>query len=57
MRYDERFSVISDIMKLIQVDNGRVFTLHLRAGHKWSDGTSFTTEDFRYYWQDGATNS
>ena len=48
---------MSDIMKLIQVDNGRVLTLHLRAGHKWSDGTSFTTEDFPYYWQDVATNS
>jgi peptide/nickel transport system substrate-binding protein len=49
--------VILDIMKLIQVDNGRIFALHLRAGHKWSDGTRFTTEDFRYYWQDVATNS
>lgn len=46
-----------DIMKLIQVDNGRIFALHLRAGHKWSDGTRFTTEDFRYYWQDVATTS
>ncbi|QDY70655.1 ABC transporter substrate-binding protein [Qingshengfaniella alkalisoli] len=26
-------------------DNGLVYTFHLRAGHKWSDGTPFTAED------------
>lgn len=57
MRYDERFSVVPDILERIQVDNGRIFTLHLRSGHKWSDGTPFTTEDFRYYWEDVATNT
>ena len=38
------------------VDNvdSRVFTLHLRPGHKWSDGKPFTAEDFRYYWDDVA---
>ena len=40
------------------VDNvdSRIFTLHLRPGHKWSDGQPFTSEDFRYYWEDVANN-
>lgn len=45
-----------DILKSIEVKDGRVFTMHLRAGHKWSDGQPFTSEDFRYFWQDVATN-
>ena len=32
------------------------FTLKLRAGHKWSDGQPFTTEDFRFFWEDVANN-
>lgn len=46
-----------DLLKSIDVKDGRVFTMHLRAGHKWSDGQPFTSEDFRYYWQDIATNT
>ena len=34
----------------------RIFTFTLREGHRWSDGTPFTTEDFRYYWEDIALN-
>ena len=45
-----------DLLKSIEVNNGRVFTLRLRAGHKWSDGKPFTAEDFRYFWEDIATN-
>ena len=33
-----------------------MFTLHLRPGHRWSDGQPFTAEDFRYYWEDVANN-
>src|SRR5690606_13799082 len=29
---------------------------HLRPGHKWSDGQPFTTEDFRFWWEDIALN-
>jgi oligopeptide transport system substrate-binding protein len=29
-------------------DDGLVFTFHLRAGLKWSDGSPLTAEDFRY---------
>jgi peptide/nickel transport system substrate-binding protein len=28
----------------------------LREGHRWSDGHPFTTEDFRYFWEDIAQN-
>lgn len=45
-----------DILKAIDVKDGRVFTMRLRAGHKWSDGAPFTSEDFRYFWQDVASN-
>ena len=33
-----------------------IFTFHLRQGHSWSDGQPFTTEDFRYCWEDVANN-
>ncbi len=45
-----------DILKAIDVQDGRVFTLHLRKGMKWSDGQPFTTEDFRYWFEDVANN-
>jgi peptide/nickel transport system substrate-binding protein len=45
-----------DILKSIEVKDGRIFTLRLRAGHKWSDGAPFTSDDFRYFWEDVATN-
>jgi len=38
------------------VEKGRVFTFKLRAGHRWSDGRPFTSEDFRYYWEDIAND-
>src|SRR5262249_5555882 len=34
----------------------RRFTFHLRPGHKWSDGKPFTSEDFRYWYEDVALN-
>ncbi|MBP6011538.1 MAG: ABC transporter substrate-binding protein [Alphaproteobacteria bacterium] len=45
-----------DLLKSIDVKDGRVFTMRLRTGHKWSDGQPFTSEDFRYFWEDIATN-
>ena len=42
--------------KPIEIEEGRAFTMHLRDGHRWSDGAPFTTEDFRYWWEDVATN-
>lgn len=45
-----------DLLKAIEVKDGRIFTMRLRAGHKWSDGAPFTSEDFRYFWEDVASN-
>jgi len=45
-----------DILEDIQIEDGRRFTLVLREGHRWSDGTPFTSEDFRYWWEDVANN-
>lgn len=54
--YDEKLHVMPDILESFDVDADRVFTFHLRPGHKWSDGEPFTAEDFRYYWDDVANN-
>ncbi|MEM8873591.1 MAG: ABC transporter substrate-binding protein [Planctomycetota bacterium] len=37
--------------KLDVSDDGRSFVLHLRPGHRWSDGTPFTTADAMYWWE------
>ena len=54
--YDEGLKLVPDILERVEVENERVFTLHLRPGHRWSDGHPFTTEDFRYYWEDIANH-
>ncbi|MGW8269997.1 MAG: ABC transporter substrate-binding protein [Burkholderiales bacterium] len=54
--YDTRLNIVPDIAQSIDVKEGRIFTIKLRQGHKWSDGQPFTTEDFRYYWEDVANN-
>lgn len=56
VRYTPKFKLEPDILKGLDVEEGRIFTLHLRKGHKWSDGKPFTAEDFRYYWEDVAQN-
>ncbi len=48
--------IVPDILERLDVEDGRVFTLHLRPGHKWSDGHPFTSEDFRYWFEDVAGN-
>jgi peptide/nickel transport system substrate-binding protein len=54
--YNDKFKLQPDILESYEAKEGRDFTLKLRAGHKWSDGQPFTTEDFRYYWEDIANN-
>jgi len=54
--YDRKFNLVPDILEKVDAEDGRSFTLHLRKGHRWSDGHPFTAEDFRYYWEDIATN-
>ena len=56
MAYDTELNLVPDILEDIEVEDGRVFTMRLREGHRWSDGAPFTTEDFRYWWEDVATN-
>ncbi|WP_395676649.1 ABC transporter substrate-binding protein [Inquilinus sp.] len=50
--YGPDFQLHPDILQSIDVDGEKVFTLHLRPGHKWSDGQPFTSDDFRYFWED-----
>jgi peptide/nickel transport system substrate-binding protein len=54
--YDDKLKLHPDILASYEAKEGREFTLKLRAGHKWSDGHPFTTEDFRYFWEDIANN-
>lgn len=55
--YDETYSLEADILKDFTISpDGKVVTLILRRGHRWSDGHPFTTEDLRYWWEDVALN-
>ncbi|MEI4488546.1 ABC transporter substrate-binding protein [Frigidibacter sp. MR17.14] len=50
--YDAKLNLIPDILAGYEVEDDRVYTFHLREGHRWSDGHPFTAEDFRYCWED-----
>jgi peptide/nickel transport system substrate-binding protein len=54
--YDHNFNLVPDILAKVENERDRVFTLHLRPGHRWSDGNPFTTEDFRYWWEEVVGN-
>ncbi|POF32367.1 ABC transporter substrate-binding protein [Roseibium marinum] len=54
--YDEQLELVPDILKDVQVEDGRIFTLQTRKGHKWSDGHPFGAEDIRYYFEDVVSN-
>jgi len=54
--YDGNFDLHPDILRAVDVERGRVFTLHLRRGHKWSDGQPFTGRRFPYWWEDVTHN-
>lgn len=54
--YNEKLDIVPDILEWLEVEDGRIFTLKLREGHRWSDGRPFTAEDFRYFWEDVANN-
>ncbi len=56
MVYDDSLELVPDVLESCEVEDGRIFTLKLREGHRWSDGSPFTTEDFRYWWEDIANN-
>jgi peptide/nickel transport system substrate-binding protein len=48
--YDPDYVLQPDILRAVEVEEGRKFTLRLREGHKWSDGAPFTSADFQYWW-------
>jgi peptide/nickel transport system substrate-binding protein len=50
--YNEKLELKPDLLETFTVEDDRVFTFTLRAGHRWSDGQPFTAEDFRYFWED-----
>lgn len=52
LRYDDKLQLQPDLLQSYEVQEGRVFTFHLRPGLKWSDGEPVTTEDFRYAFED-----
>ncbi|MEE8394381.1 MAG: ABC transporter substrate-binding protein [Rhodospirillales bacterium] len=54
--YGKDFNLKADILAGYEAEEGRIFTLRLRKGHRWSDGHPFTSEDFRYYWEDVVNN-
>ncbi len=56
VNYAPDLTMFADILQDYTVEDGRIFTFHLRPGHRWSDGEPFTTEDFRFWWEDIALN-
>jgi peptide/nickel transport system substrate-binding protein len=54
--YDANLKIVPDLLEGIDVREDRIFTMKLRKGHKWSDGQPFTSDDFRYYWEDVAND-
>lgn len=57
VNFTPKLDIVPDILKTVDIVDNQKFTFHLRKGHKWSDGHPFTTEDFRYYWEDIANNT
>jgi peptide/nickel transport system substrate-binding protein len=56
MAYTPSYDLVPDILQSVDQQDQRIYTLHLRPGHRWSDGEPFTAEDFRYWWEDIANN-
>ncbi|WP_137157804.1 ABC transporter substrate-binding protein [Rhizobium sp. FKL33] len=50
--YDENLALQPDILESFESIEDRVFTFKIREGHRWSDGSLLTSEDFRYTWED-----
>jgi peptide/nickel transport system substrate-binding protein len=54
--YTPSLQLVPDMLQSFDVTDGRIFTLHLRPGQKWSDGHPFTAEDFAFWFKDVAEN-
>ncbi|MEC7258039.1 MAG: ABC transporter substrate-binding protein, partial [Pseudomonadota bacterium] len=55
--YDSGYRLVADLLHSVETEDNRRFTLHLRPGHRWSDGAPFTSADFAYWWNDVANNA
>ncbi|KIN71188.1 ABC transporter substrate-binding protein [Sulfitobacter guttiformis] len=55
--YAPDYSLQPDLLRAVDVLDDRRYTLHLRKGHRWSDGAPFTSADFAYWWNDVANNA
>jgi peptide/nickel transport system substrate-binding protein len=53
---DEKLNFQPDILDSFDAVEDRIYTLKIREGHKWSDGSPLTSEDFRYMWEDVLSN-
>ncbi len=56
--FDESCSIWAPNLaeSLVVSDDGTQFTFTIRAGHKWSDGEPFTTEDVQFWYDAIATH-
>ena len=51
-------SIIPNIAESIEPsDDFTTWTVSIREGHKWSDGEPFTSEDFRFFFEDVVSNA
>ncbi len=54
--FNEKYALTPDILANLENGKNKKFTLHLRKGHRWSDGKPFTSADFEYWWVHVANN-
>lgn len=57
VKYNQQLQLVTDILEHVDVQGQRIYTLKLRQNHFWSDGHPFTSEDFRFWWEDIANNA
>lgn len=50
--FNEKLGFQADILESYEALEDRVYTFKIREGHKWSDGSPLTAEDFRYCFED-----
>ncbi|MXX52804.1 MAG: ABC transporter substrate-binding protein [Dehalococcoidia bacterium] len=49
----EGTEIVPHMAKGVEVsDDGKTTTIHLRKGHRWSDGAPFTADDFIFWYED-----